>query len=64
MSNTVYFLNNYLISGLREIGLSVERTVIIGMPIEHQVFCNVCASLFKMCLIESFLCARQWADAS
>lgn len=62
MSNTVYFLHNYLVSGLREIGLSVERTVIIGMPIEHQVFCKVCAPVFKMCLIESLLCARQWAN--
>lgn len=32
VSNTVYFLNNYWISGLREIGLSVEETVIMRMP--------------------------------
>lgn len=53
MSNTVYFLSNYLVSGLREVGLSVEGTVIMGVPIEHQ-FHKVYTPVLK-CLIESLL---------
>lgn len=60
MSNTVYFLSNYFVSGLREVGLSVEGTVIMGLPIEHQ-FHKVYTPVLK-CLIEPLLCIRLWAN--
>ena len=59
MCQIMYFLSNFLVSGLREVGLSV-CIYVRCLPIEHQ-FHKVYTPVLK-CLIESFLCIRLWAN--
>lgn len=61
LSNTVYCPTHYLISGLRETGLSFEG-LYMGMPFHPQVYCKVYAPVIFNYLVESLLCARQRAN--